>query len=102
MQQQGLDLAPTSPGSLWTDNGKFSNLEADYKAMRVGDVITIVVKQNLAANNAASIAAARTLSASSSITGLLAHASTSAVQNIFSPNSSTALNGKSQGVTTSN
>ncbi len=101
MQQQGPDLTPTSAGSLWTDNGKFSNLGADYKAMRVGDVITIVVNQNLAANNAASVAATRTLNASSSITGLLAHASTGAVQNIFSPNSSTALAGKSQGTTTS-
>jgi flagellar L-ring protein precursor FlgH len=101
MQQQGPELAPTSPGSLWTDNGKFSNLAADYKAMRVGDVITIVVAQNLAANNAASVAATRTLNASSSITALLAHASTSAVQNIFSPGSSSALNGKSQAATTS-
>lgn len=101
MQQQGPDLAPASAGSLWTDNGRFSNLGADYKAMRVGDVITIVVAQNLVANNAASVAAARTLTASSSITGLLAHASTSAVQNIFSPNSASNLTGKSQAATTS-
>ncbi len=101
MQQQGPDLQPASLGSLWTDDGRFSNLAADYKATRVGDLITIVVNQNLAANNAASVAAARTLNASSSITGLLAHASTSAVANIFSPNSSSTLGGKSQAATTS-
>ncbi len=101
MRQQGPDLKPGSPGSLWTDQGRFSDLAADYKALHVGDLIMIVVSQGTTANNAASVGTNRTFNASSSITALAAHASTSAVQNIFSPNSAAALSGKSQASTTS-
>jgi flagellar L-ring protein FlgH len=101
MQQQGPDLHANTPGSLWTDNGRFSNLASDYKARHVGDLIIIVVAQGTTANNAASVATNRTFNASSSISALAAHASTSAVQNIFSPNSASALSGKSQASTTS-
>jgi flagellar L-ring protein precursor FlgH len=101
MQQQAFDLSPKTPGSLWTDNGKFSSLAMDYKAAHVGDLITVVVVQATTADNAASVSAARTLSASSSITALAAHASTSAVKNLFSPTSASSLAGKSQAATTS-
>lgn len=99
--RQGSEVAPTTPGSLWRDRGIFSNLAADYKALQVGDLIIIVVSQGTTANNAASVATNRTFNASSSITGLAAHATTTAVQNIFSPNSAAALSGKSQASTTS-
>jgi flagellar L-ring protein precursor FlgH len=101
MQQLSPDVSPTSVGSLWTDNGRLANIGADYKATHVGDLITIVVAQGTTANNTASVAAARTLSASSGITALAGHLKTSGVQSIFSPNSTSALNGKSQGTTTS-
>ena len=61
MQQQVPDLSPASPGSLWTDNGKFVRFFADYKASRVGDPITIVVNQNLSAQNAGSVSTSRGL-----------------------------------------
>ena len=35
MQQQSPDLGHTSPGSLWTDNGRFANLSADYSTAQV-------------------------------------------------------------------
>jgi flagellar L-ring protein FlgH len=101
MQQQSPDLSHASPGSLWTDNGRFANLSADYKAMHVGDLITIVVAQGTKASSTASVATARTFNTSSGITALPGHLSTSGVQNLFSANSNTALNGKSQGATTS-
>jgi len=101
MQQQSPDLSHASLGSLWTDNGRFANLGADYKATHVGDLITIVVAQGTTANNSASVAAARTLSASSGITALAGHLKTSGVESIFSPTSTNTLNGKSQGTTTS-
>lgn len=65
MQQQIPDLSPASLGSLWTDNGKFVRFFADYKAARVGDPITIVVNQNLSAQNAGSVSTSRALTASS-------------------------------------
>jgi flagellar L-ring protein FlgH len=101
MRQESPDLAPATPGSLWTDNGRFANLSADYKAMHVGDLITIVVAQGTTANNTASVSTARSLSASSGITALAGKLKTAGVENLFSPNSTATLSGKSQGTSTS-
>src|ERR1700688_874840 len=101
MQQESPDLSHTTAGSLWTDNGKFANLSADYKAAHVGDLITIVVAQGTKATSTASVATARTLSASSGITSLPGKLKTTGVASLFSPNSSATLGGKSQGSTTS-
>jgi flagellar L-ring protein FlgH len=76
-------------------------LRRKYKAMHVGDLITIVVAQGTTANNANSVSTARTFNASSGISGLAGHLKTSGVQEIFSPQSSQTLSGKSQGTTTS-
>lgn len=100
MQQQPAAPFLHSQGSLWADGGRLANLAADYKARQVGDLIVIVITQGTTANSANSVATNRTFNASSSITALAAHASTSAVNNIFSPNSAAALSGKSQAATT--
>ena len=101
MQQESPDLSHTTAGSLWTDNGKFANLSADYKAAHMGDLITIVVAQGTKATSTAGIATARTLSASSGITSLPGKLKTTGVASLFSPNSNATLSGKSQGSTTS-
>ena len=101
MQQQAPDLAPKSTGSLWTDNGRFVGMFSDYKASRVGDLITIVVAQSLSAQNGGNVSTKRDFSASSGISGLAGHISTSGVQNIFSPTSTSSLSGKSAAATTS-
>jgi len=92
--------AASSLGSLWVDNGRLANLVADYKASRVGDLVTINVSQNLSSTNTGNVATARTYAASSGITALAGHISTSGVANVFSPNSSQALNGKAQATST--
>jgi len=69
--------------------------------MHVGDLVTIVVAQGTAANNASTVSTARTFNASSGITALAGRLKTSGVQQIFSPQSSQTLSGKSQGSTTS-
>jgi flagellar L-ring protein FlgH len=79
--------------------GGWSTLRRKYKAMHVGDLITIVVAQGTSANNANSVSTARTFNASSGITALAGHLKTSGIQNIFSPQSSQTLSGKSQGST---
>jgi flagellar L-ring protein FlgH len=76
-------------------------LRRKYKAMHVGDLITIVVAQGTTANNANNVSTARTFNASSGISALAGHLKTSGVQEIFSPQSSQTLSGKSQGTTTS-
>jgi len=101
MQQQSPDLNHATWGSLWTDNGRFADMNTDYKAIHVGDLITIVVAQGTTANNANSVSAARTFNASSGISALAGHLKTSGVEQIFSPQSTQTLSGKSQGSTTS-
>ena len=101
MTQEAPDLTPTTVGSLWTDNGRLAFLTGDYKASRLGDLITVVVLHDVTASNANSVATNRSFSASSGISALAGHLSTSGVQNIFSPTSAEALAGKSQASTTS-
>lgn len=96
MQQQPLDLSPASAGSLWRDNGRLANLSADYKAAHVEDLITILVVQDVTADNSGNVATDRSLKANSGIDALAGHISTSGVQNIFSPHSSQTLQGKAQ------
>lgn len=101
MQQQSPSLVHASLGSLWTDDGPFAHMNTDYKAMHVGDLIVIVVAQGTTANNANSVSTARAFNASSGISALAGHLKTSGVEQIFSPQSSQSLSGKSQGSTTS-
>jgi len=102
MQQQAPELPSGSRGSLWIDSGRLAFLTGDYKASRVGDLITIVVVQDMKATSANSVATARTFAASSGVSALAGHLKTSGVQQIVSPNSSQTLAGKSQASTTSN
>jgi flagellar L-ring protein precursor FlgH len=101
MQPQGPELPSGSAGSLWTDNGRLAFLTGDFKAGRVGDLITIVVVHDTAATNANSVATARTFAASSGITALAGQLKTGGVQQLFSPTSSQALTGTSTAATTS-
>jgi flagellar L-ring protein precursor FlgH len=88
-------LAQT-PGSLWRDNGRLANLVADYKASRVGDLVTISVAQNLSASSTGNVSSNRALSANSGITALPGHLKTSGVANLLSLNSTQVLSGKAQ------
>jgi len=92
--------APSSLGSLWVDNGRLANLVADYKASRVGDLVTINISQNLSSTNTGNVATSRALSASSGITALPGHIKTSGVANLLSPTSNQALTGKAQASST--
>lgn len=86
-------------GSLWVDNGRLANLVADYKASRVGDLVTINISQNLSSTNTGNVATSRAFSASSGITAL-GNLNTAAVANLFSPTSNQALTGKAQATST--
>jgi flagellar L-ring protein FlgH len=93
---QVLDLRPATTGSIWNDSGRLAYLSTDYKAMRVGDLITILVVQDVKASNAGNVATDRSLKASSGIDALAGHISTSGVQSILSLSSSQSLAGKAQ------
>jgi flagellar L-ring protein precursor FlgH len=92
--------APTTLGSLWVDNGRLANMVADYKASRVGDLVTISINQNLSSTSTGNVATSRNFSASSGITSLPGLLKTAGVANLFSPNSAQALTGKGQSTST--
>ncbi len=90
------EAAPSTPGSLWNDSGRLADMVADYKASRVGDLVTISVAQNLSATSTGNVSSNRAFSASSGITALPGQLKTTGVANLFSPNSTQALTGKAQ------
>jgi flagellar L-ring protein FlgH len=101
VERQAVEPASGSPGSLWQDGGRLAYLTADYKAARIGDLITIVIVHDLTASNAANVSTARNFSASSGISALPGKLKTSGVEQLFSPTSAQTLSGKSQASTTS-
>jgi flagellar L-ring protein precursor FlgH len=92
-------VKPSTPntGSFWTPQSPYSDMASDYKARNINDLIVIqVVESTTAAENGA-VKSQRTFAASSGIIGLLGTpGAASGIQNIFSPNSSRALNGQAQ------
>jgi flagellar L-ring protein precursor FlgH len=90
------EIAPATPGSLWTDSGRLANMVADYKASRVGDLVTISVVQNLSATSTGNVSTNRSFTANSGIAALPGHLKTAGVANLFSPNSAEVLSGKAQ------
>ena len=90
------DMQPTTLGSLWSDNGRLANMVADYKASRVGDLVTISVAQNLSASNNDNVSTNRAFNATSGINALPGKLKTAGVSNLFSPSSTEVLSGKAQ------
>jgi flagellar L-ring protein precursor FlgH len=87
----------SSPGSIWVPHGRFSDLPGDDKARNVNDTIIINVSEQTTAAADASVKSQRTFSASSSISALGGVVKASnGLQNMFSPQSSQALNGQAQ------
>ena len=88
---------PLSPGSLWSPQGLFSGLSYDYKARRAGDPIVIQLAEATNSSQQGSVQTSRTFAASSGISALFGTpGARSGIQNLFSPSSSQALNGKGQ------
>jgi len=90
------DTAGSTLGSLWNDSGRLANMVADYKASRVGDLVTISVAQNLSASSTGNVSTNRAFSANSGITSLPGQLKTAGVANLFSPSSTQVLTGKAQ------
>jgi flagellar L-ring protein FlgH len=86
----------STPGSLWSDNGKLADLAADYKAHHNGDLVEIVIVHDTVAENSGDVASDRSFQTSSGIQSLPAHISTSGVQNLLGAQSATSLKGKAQ------
>jgi flagellar L-ring protein precursor FlgH len=96
MSAKAPEPAPSTLGSLWNDSGRLANMVADYKAARVGDLVTISVAQALSATSTGNVSSNRSLSANSGISALPGQLKTTGVANLFSPTSTQTLAGKAQ------
>jgi flagellar L-ring protein precursor FlgH len=94
MQQQiSSPPADVTLGSLWTSNGALTNLQADYKASRLNDLVTIVVVQRTTAQATGNVGTQRDFNTTSGISGLAGHISTSGLTNLLTAQSSSKLKG---------
>jgi flagellar L-ring protein FlgH len=90
-------VSPTTTGSLWRANTPLSDMAADVRARYVGDEITIQLAESTTSAQQGSVQTARTFAASSNIAAFFGKPGVNtAIQNLFSPNSSQTLNGKGQ------
>jgi flagellar L-ring protein FlgH len=92
-QQASAPPVEASLGSLWTSGGAMTNLQADYKASRVNDLVTIVVVQRTTAQATGNVNTGRDFNTTSGISGLAGHISTSGLTNLLTAQSSTKLKG---------
>lgn len=70
MQSKAPAAETTTLGSLYTPNGAFTDMSADYKAHRVGDVVTLLVSETTAASSTGDVNNSRTFQAASAVTSL--------------------------------
>jgi flagellar L-ring protein precursor FlgH len=100
LQQQYLPAADNSTvGSLWSPQSPLGDFSVDYKAHNLNDTITILVAVQTTAAQSGTVDSERSLTSSSSITGLLGR-TPSAVNPLLSGQSASVLKG--QGSTASN
>ncbi|HXX20299.1 MAG TPA: flagellar basal body L-ring protein FlgH [Candidatus Acidoferrum sp.] len=94
---------PATIGSLWISSGPLSDLAADYKARRAGDVIVVNLVDTFSAATSGENKTSRQFSTQSAITALLRSIpANNAMQNLLSANSNTALDGKGASTLSSN
>lgn len=86
--------AQISPGSIYSDQGRYGDLTSDMRARRVGDIVTILVSDRMNASTQGSSKSARSSSANASIPRLLGQTSpVGALANLTNLQSETALDG---------
>jgi flagellar L-ring protein precursor FlgH len=91
-----------TPGSIWSANGRLTNLVSDVKAIRLHDPIDEVVSESLAASTDGTVKDQRASTASSQVSALLGKLKAgNALNNLLSQNSSSSLNAQGQSVTNS-
>jgi len=94
MQQHTPSQLSDAPlGSLWTSGGALTNLQADYKASRLNDLVTIVVVQSTTAQASGNVGTQRDFNTQSGISALAGHISVSGLNNLLTAQSSTKLKG---------
>jgi flagellar L-ring protein precursor FlgH len=91
-----------TPGSIWIPEGRLVRLGTDAKAVRVHDVVSIVVTENLAASTDGQVQNSRASNASSGLTGLFGKLKTgNNLQNLLGTTAASGLTAQGQSTTTS-
>ena len=89
-------------GSIWSPEGRLVRLGTDAKAVRMHDVVSIVVIESLAASTDGQVKNTRASNASSGITALFgALKASNSLQNLIGQNSSSGLAAQGQSTTNS-
>jgi len=70
MQQQPAIQEVTTLGSLYSPNGAYTDMSADYKAHRLGDIVTLTVSETTAAKSTGDVNNSRSFQANSAITNM--------------------------------
>ena len=95
------DPAEHFPGSLWSPSAAFGDLSVDYKARQVNDLVQIQIVESTVAQSSGSVTGQRKMDASSGITALAGQINTKGIDSLFSPTSTSNLQGKGQASTQS-
>lgn len=89
-------------GSIWSPEGRLVRLGTDAKAVRLHDVVAIVVTESLAATTDGQVKNSRASNASSGLTGLFGKLKTSnALQNLIGMTAASGLSAQGQSTTNS-
>lgn len=94
-------LPERTPGSCWIDAGRMASLTSDYKARAVGDLITILVVQDVTASNTGAVSTDRSFTASSGVDSLPGKLRTGGAASLLGLHSAETLSGKGQATSTS-
>ena len=91
-----------SPGSIWSPEGRLVRLGTDAKALRMHDVVSIVVTESLAASTDGQVKNSRASSANSGLTSLFGKLKVSNnLQNLMGMNAASGLTAQGQSTTNS-
>jgi flagellar L-ring protein precursor FlgH len=91
-----------TPGSIWSSEGRMVRLGTDAKAVRLHDVVSIVVSESLEASTDGQVKNSRASSANSGLTGLFGKLkSSNNLQNLLGASASSGLTAQGQSTTNS-
>jgi len=91
-----------TPGSIWSPEGRMVRLGTDAKAVRLHDVVSIVVSESLAASTDGQVKNTRASNANSGLTSLFGKLKASNnLQNLLSMTASSGLSAQGQSTTNS-
>ena len=91
-----------TPGSIWSQEGRLVRLGTDAKAVRLHDVVSIVVTENLAASTDGQVKNTRASNAASGLTGLFGKLkAANTLQNLAGMSASSGLTAQGQSSTNS-